>query len=187
MGTGVPWYEAALIIGVNALPLVIFIVALGAFMTVWRLARQSIFFDMSYAVVVLAVFLFVVLIFAWVFDPSERPLRRFKSELAARESLSDSAMVSQYFSPDFAGHDVPGTVRRIIGEQMGLPADKLLPDDDLSGCYPDLDLIELVRELEEEFELTISDADAEQTPFTVRALTELMINKIGRARPSSPR
>jgi acyl carrier protein len=142
---------------------------------------------MSYAVVILAVFLLVVVILSWVFDPSERPLRQFKSVLAARESLSDSAMMSQYFSPDFAGHDVPGTVRRIIGEQLGFPADKLLPDDDLSGCYPDLDLIELVRELEEEFEVTISDEDAEQTAFTIRSLSELMINKIGRASPSSTR
>ena len=42
MGTGVPWYEAVLIIGVNALvPLVIFLVALGAFITNEKVVVRS--------------------------------------------------------------------------------------------------------------------------------------------------
>jgi hypothetical protein len=42
MGTGVPWYEAALIIGVNALvPLVIFLGAFGVFKVVEKVAVRS--------------------------------------------------------------------------------------------------------------------------------------------------
>lgn len=81
------------------------------------------------------------------------------------------------------GDDVDARVIRIISEQFAVPAGRVTPAtslaDDLNA--DDLDRVELVMELEEEFDVVISDEDAE-TFQTVGQVIEL----IKSARTPSP-
>ena len=60
--------------------------------------------------------------------------------------------------------DVESKVREIISEQLGVSADEVTPEasfiEDLGA--DSLDIVELVMELEEEFEITIPDDQAEK-------------------------
>jgi acyl carrier protein len=60
--------------------------------------------------------------------------------------------------------NIEETVKRIITEQLGVDADKVVPEasfiDDLGA--DSLDTVELVMALEEEFDQEIPDEDAEQ-------------------------
>ena len=60
--------------------------------------------------------------------------------------------------------NIEETVKRIITEQLGVDADKVIPEasfiDDLGA--DSLDTVELVMALEEEFDQEIPDEDAEK-------------------------
>ena len=60
--------------------------------------------------------------------------------------------------------NIEETVKRIITEQLGVDADKVVPEasfiDDLGA--DSLDTVELVMALEEEYDTEISDEDAEK-------------------------
>jgi acyl carrier protein len=60
--------------------------------------------------------------------------------------------------------NIEETVKRIITEQLGVDADKVVPEasfiDDLGA--DSLDTVDLVMALEEEFDQEIPDEDAEQ-------------------------
>ena len=64
-------------------------------------------------------------------------------------------------------------VRDIIVEQLGVAPDEVAPEasfiDDL--CADSLDIVELVMSLEEEFDLEISDDDAEKIQTIGDAIT----------------
>jgi hypothetical protein len=64
---------------------------------------------------------------------------------------------------------------------MGYQAEKMLPDDDLMFFWADLDMVELVRDLEQEFGIEITRADAASVAScTIRAVTDLVARKAGR-------
>lgn len=62
------------------------------------------------------------------------------------------------------GDSVETRVREIIAEQLGIGDDEILPDAQFSSDLgaDGLDLIELVMAFEEEFDVEINDADAEE-------------------------
>jgi hypothetical protein len=114
-----------------------------------------------------------VLLVCWL-DPTQRRERRYNAELAARKPMADEEMVSTYFAEGTITPHVPGQVRRVIAQHMGYPAEKLLPDDDLMFYWAEVDTVELVKELEALFGITIPDVSAEGTTFTVRAISLLV-------------
>ena len=127
-----------------------------------------------------AALFFILALLVWWLDPNARRERRFTTKLKVREPLSDAAMVSRYFATDDIVPETPGRVRRLFAKQMGYPADKLLPDDDLTFYWYDLDMIELMKELEVDFGIEITDKDAEGTPCTIRDVSLLVSGKVKR-------
>jgi acyl carrier protein len=59
--------------------------------------------------------------------------------------------------------DVEPIVKRIIAEQMGVPEEDVRLESDLTNDFnaDSLDAVEIVMELEEEFDISISDEEAE--------------------------
>ena len=65
----------------------------------------------------------------------------------------------------------------MFARHTNYPAEKLLPDDDLAFSLAGLDLDELLAELEEGFGIVITNADAERTACTIRAVSLLIARK----------
>ena len=112
----------------------------------------------------------------WWLDPDLRRDRKFETELLARELLTDDGMISRYYASDNVAPEVPAKVRRLFAKYMDYPAEKLLPDDDLTFFWVEQDMVELIKELESEFGITITDTLANQTSCTIRAVSQLVAN-----------
>ena len=128
-------------------------------------------------VILLAVFA-VVSVLVWLLDPNLRRGREFTAELATREPVADDDLFGRHFSPAETGPEVPGRVRRVFTRHMGYPAEKLLPDDDLSFFWNEADAVDLIRDLEREFgiEITVADVATLQS-CTIRAVAHLVSRK----------
>ena len=62
-----------------------------------------------------------------------------------------------------------------LGEELGLPADRVSPDLSLKELGADsLDVVELVMELEEEFDITIPDDEAEKIQTVADAIRAIL-------------
>jgi acyl carrier protein len=77
------------------------------------------------------------------------------------------------------GDNVETRVREIIAEQLGIGDDEILPDAQFSSDLgaDGLDMIELVMALEEEFDVEISDAIAEDLT-TLRSVVDYLGAKV---------
>jgi len=117
-----------------------------------------------------------MIVVVWWLDPNLRRGRKFEAELSVREPLPDAEMVSRYFASDNVAPEVPPMERRIFAKHTEYPAEKLLPDDDLTFFWVELDMVELLKELESEFGITITDALARHTPCTIRAVSRMVAN-----------
>ncbi|MFQ5484662.1 MAG: acyl carrier protein [Desulfobacterales bacterium] len=67
-------------------------------------------------------------------------------------------------------------IKKIIAEKLGVDLDEIIPEasfvDDLGA--DSLDLVELIMSMEEEFDIEISDEDAEKL-LTVKDATEYVV------------
>lgn len=113
----------------------------------------------------------------WNYDARMR--RRYEAEFATREQVNDDELFRRFFDSGETAPDVPGEVRRTFAKYMGYPAQKLLPDDDLSFFWAEMDMADLIRELETAFGIEITGEDAANTPCTIRAVTSLVTSKRG--------
>jgi hypothetical protein len=114
-------------------------------------------------------------------SPNVRDERRYKATMASRNAVDDEELFGRYFGPDEVAANIPGLVRQIIAKEMGYPAEKMLPDDDLMFYWAEVDGIYLIREIEEMFGVEISQADAEQTMMTIRGISGLVHKKVCRS------
>ena len=122
----------------------------------------------------------VIAVLVWFLDPNLRRGRVFTVELATREPVSNEELFARHYAPDEITYDVPGRVRRVFARHMDYPAEKLLPDDDLMFFWDELDMIDLIRDLEQEFGIEITKADVETvTSCTIRAVSHLVSRKAG--------
>jgi hypothetical protein len=128
----------------------------------------------------LATLAVVIFVLVWWLDPNLRRGRKFAAGLKTRPPLSDAQMISRYLAEDDVPAEVPGRVRRVFAKFMAYPAEKLLPDDDLTFFWVDLDMIGLFQELESGFGITISPAEAERIPCTIRGVSLLVARRAGR-------
>lgn len=106
--------------------------------------------------------------------PSERSARRFKALLKNRKPVADDELVRLFYAGQALPPEIPAVVRSIFARHMGYAAEKILPDDDLSFYWNDLDQAELVAAIETRFDIEISDADAETTRCSVRSVSQLV-------------
>lgn len=126
-----------------------------------------------------------IAVLVWLLDPNLRRGREFTAALATREPVSDEELFARHYYPDEAFANLPGRVRRVFARHMGYPAEKLLPDDDLLFFWAELDMVDLIRDLESEFGIEITNADVATVPrCTIRAVSHLVSRK---ARPNGAR
>jgi hypothetical protein len=88
------------------------------------------------------------------------PERRFRREVASREPLDDAEFIRQCYPGSEIPPDVPLRLRPIYCRYFDIEIGKLRPADRPPEIV-DLDTVDLVREIEQAFGITISDQDAE--------------------------
>lgn len=121
------------------------------------------------ASIVLAFLLLVLL------DADFRRERAFALEMRSRKPLEDAELVNRYYPTDSSAGAVAVEVRRIFASNTGYATKKLLPDDDLSFFWAEMDALELFLQLESTFQIKISEADAAHTPCTIHAVTQFIV------------
>ena len=87
-------------------------------------------------------------------------------------------MIREYFSETNIDPQIPIRIRRIFGHQLQLDSERLRPDDDFGAIYADLDFVEFVYEVEEEFGVTISNEETSGMKGTIAALSALIQRKL---------
>lgn len=135
---------------------------------------------------VMSVFVFFGLAFiaAWLLDPAARRWRRFKRQLKSRPPVSDESLFTNHFTCEEALPHVPGVVRRLMGQDSGVPLDQLLPDDDLGFLWEELETIVLQEQLEAEFSVRFTEEELQSlNACTIRQVTQMVTRKL---RESSP-
>jgi acyl carrier protein len=105
----------------------------------------------------MAVIFVVGAIAAWI---SFAPERRLWHEFARRDPLDDSEFIRQCYGDSNVPLDIPVRLRPIYGAHFGMDVGKLRPSD-RSPDIDELDTVDLVRQIEQEFGLTFPDQDAE--------------------------
>ena len=99
----------------------------------------------------------VLIFMTWLSFASERVFHR---GLKRREPLDDETFYQSFYSFSNVPADIPRRLRPIYGKVFGIDPAKLRPED-RPPEMDDIDNVGLVREIEAEFDVTISDADAE--------------------------
>jgi len=89
------------------------------------------------------------------------PERKFRREVANREPLDDTQFFHEFYADTNVPADITCRLRPIYCKFFDLEVGKLRPEDRPPEIV-DLDMIDLVRDIEAEFGVNISDKDAER-------------------------
>ena len=88
------------------------------------------------------------------------PEHRFRRQLKSRESLDDARFFNEFYAASGISADIPRRLRPIYEMFFRIPSGKSRPHDHPPALV-DVDTSDLVRSIEKEFGVTISDIDAE--------------------------
>jgi len=131
-------------------------------------------------IIALGIFIFFVLF--WLY--SERKNQALlKNIFAGRKSISNKTFYETYFKEQNTPENIVYGIKRILEEQLDTDLSKLSAEDDFStnlNLFFALDSmadVEIIIALEKEFNIIISDAEAEAT-HTIRDIVNLVWKKI---------
>ena len=111
----------------------------------------------------------------WMLSADARKFRKFEADVRSRIAISEQEFAANYFRCEQIPIDVAFRVRQVFGRFTGIPAEKILPDDDFQMFVQDNEE-ELMISLEQEFGLTIADSEAIKMRATVRSVSMVMAN-----------
>lgn len=108
---------------------------------------------------------------------------RLEAAFAGRDPLDDQSFYETYFDSRGVSADVVAKVRRILEDEFDLDFSRLSAEDDFAQNlsfivdYGSLDHVEVVIRLEEDFNIKITDAEAQRTT-TVECIVHLVSDKL---------
>lgn len=117
----------------------------------------------------------------WMVHADSRKVRRFEAEIRRRPPVPEQEFESHYFRCDRVPIEVAFRVRQFFSKVTGLPAQNILPDDDFCHDFRDNEG-EVIALLEQEFGVTIPDAEACRMRATVRSVS-MVVASVMRANP----
>lgn len=118
--------------------------------------------------------LFTLLVGFLAFWFGNRRMRALRTTIGRRTAISDEEVVARYFPDGEMTVEVLSFVRQMFATIIGVSSDRLLPDDDLTFFFEELDMVEDFKEWEQKFEIKIDDADAVATKGTLRGIAKLI-------------
>jgi len=86
------------------------------------------------------------------------PEHRFRRQLKCRESLDDARFFNEFYADSSISADIPRRLGPLYETFFRIPSGKLRPYDQPPALV-DVDTSDLVRSIEKEFGVTISDID----------------------------
>ena len=108
------------------------------------------------------------------------PERKYAEECDTRQPLTDDEFLEKYYSGKDFSADIPIRLRRLLSRVLG--AHKVIPSDNVFDIYQDVDFMEIVYEVGEEFDMGISVDEASKCDGTFDSLVRLLVEKIGSLR-----
>ncbi len=118
----------------------------------------------------------VVTIVTWL---SFWPERRFRREIAERESLDDARFLQEFYADRQIPSDIPLRLRPIYCKFFEIEVGKLRPQDRPPEIV-ELDTVDLIRDIETEFGVKISDEDAEQIDGSFDSIVRYLAKSVSR-------
>ena len=115
------------------------------------------------------------------------PLFRTKEERAKwremrqRPMLSDDEFYERFYADTGIAKEIPVRLRRIYATQLAM--DRVWPADKATECDSELDLAELLAEVEEAFNLEVSDEEALKLNESFDSIVRLVARKLGSVPP----
>ena len=101
------------------------------------------------------------------FDEQERKQQKLEQVFAGRDSVDASQLWARYLRQDDVAQDTVAKIRQIFSEILGVDLSRIRDTDDFSkelAFFWDFDSmadVELIQALEQQFGITITDAEAE--------------------------
>lgn len=110
----------------------------------------------------------------WMLNSEGRKFRKFEAEVRARSPISEQDFERHYLRCEDVPTDVVLRVRQVFARFTGIPAEKILPDDDFH-LFVDDNEWELMDALEQEFAIKIPDSqDVAKLRPTVRSVSMVL-------------
>lgn len=131
-------------------------------------------------IIALGVFVFFVLF--WIYE-NRKNVALLKNAFAGRESISNETFYETYFKEQKIPENIVYGIKRILEEQLDTDLSKLSAEDDFSTnlnfffAIDSMADVEIVIALEKEFNIKVSDTEAEAT-HTIRDIVDLVWRKI---------
>ena len=131
---------------------------------------------------IVAIIIVSLLIFVWKFDDKSIK-RKYNKLFLNREYLSTESFYEKYFKSKYTPKNIVFGVKKVLEEQLGTELSKLSAEDDFSKnlnfffAHDSMADVEIVVGLESEFNIKISDSEAE-TAHTVNDIINLVCKKI---------
>ena len=119
-------------------------------------------------------------------DPELRWRRAYAAEIRRRPPVPDAELFDRFFAGSDVPPDVPARVRRLLAAEAGYPADKVLPDDDFTCHWCELDGRPFLDAVEREFGVRWGADDVARTPATVRGVSRFVTDARRTRRCSGP-
>jgi hypothetical protein len=129
--------------------------------------------------------LFIVGLYTVLKIPPPKPyFRIFADELEKRRPVDDNELLSRFSEKDVTDPSVPKKVRKLLAKHTFLPANKLLPDDDLGFYWEKLPMDDFIADLEATFGIKITAADTEKADCTIWDISILVDRKLSASEKS---
>lgn len=103
--------------------------------------------------------------------------RQYFERCQSRPMLSDDEFIRQYY-PSGINREIPLRIRRILGQQLKL--EKIIPTDDPCDILQDVDLLEIMREIGEEFGFFVESKELEGIDGNFDSIVSFVNAKLSR-------
>lgn len=105
---------------------------------------------------------------------------KFAKEVRSREPVDDQTFWATSYKKEGISFEIATTVRRVYGEQLGHDPLRLRADD-FDPALLEIDSIELVIEVEQALDVSISDDESERISGSIDSIVRLVARKLAGA------
>lgn len=124
---------------------------------------------------VLIAIIVIATVAAWI---TNWPEHKFRKELSQREPMDDAAFFREFYSASGVPEDIPRRLKPLFCEFFQIEPGKLRPVDRPPEIV-ELETVDLIRDIEKEFEVSISDKDAEQISGSFDSIVQFLASRRG--------